>query len=226
MLRSTFPRARDRSLERLVAEYRPLTQGKGVAPAALFDGREVSLILCGQVAAVQTAPDGRVSYLGVLGPGTLLGLPAVDGDGPTVDIEPLETASLAVWPASLVRNIAVRDTGLLVDIVDLLARRVRLSLRLLEQQTFAPARARLASFFIGNERLVFAHGSPLRRRQLAALAGISVEMLGRILRRWEGDGIIRRRGLRSLTLLDRDRLEDEASVAELFAPRAERSAVD
>lgn len=225
MLRSTFPRAHDRSIERLVAVHTPLMQGKGIVPAALFDGREVSLIMCGQVAAVQMAPDGRVSYLGVLGPGSLLGLPALDGDGPTAEIEALEAACLATWPAGLIRDIAVGDTGLLLDIIDQLALRVRLSLHLLERQTFAPARARLASFFVRNERLVFAHASPLRRRQLAALVGISQEMLGRILRRWEGEGIIRRGGLRTLTLLDRDRLEDEASDAEFFAPRAPRSAV-
>jgi CRP-like cAMP-binding protein len=154
----------------------------------------------------------------VYGRGTVVGLPAVDGEGPIVDVEALDPVSLATWPADVVRDIAVQDSGLLLDVVDHLAYRVRLSLHLLERQTFAPARARLASFLIRNEGLVSSPGSGLLRRQMAAMVGVSQEMLGRILRRWEREGIIRRDRPPCLTVLDRARLEEEAATADLLAP--------
>jgi CRP-like cAMP-binding protein len=218
ILRATFPRAQDRSIERLVATQAVLAAERGGGVGALFDGREIGLILSGQIATAQTAPDGRVSYLGVYGSGTLVGLPAVDGEGPSVDVEALDPVRLATWPADLIRDIAVQDTGLLLDVVDHLAYRVRFGLHLLERQTFAPARARLASFLIRNVELVFTPGSRLLRRQMAAMAGISQEMLGRILRRWEREGIVRRDRPSRLTLLDRARLEQEAAAADMLAP--------
>jgi hypothetical protein len=53
---------------------------------------------------------------------------------------------------------------------------------------------------------------------MAAMAGVSQEMLGRILRHWEGEGIIRRGRPPTLTLVDRARLAEEAAEADRLAP--------
>ena len=108
---------------------------------------------------------------------------------------------------------------MLLDIVDRLVRGLRLALSLLEKQTFATASARLASFLLRHEDLVFSASSPrILRSQLAALVGVSREMSSRILRRWERAGIIRRAARGRLVLVDRRRLEQEAAGADDLAP--------
>jgi CRP-like cAMP-binding protein len=175
------------------------------------------LVVEGHVAFAQYAPDGRVSYLGVYGSGTFVGLATVDGEEQPLELEALGPVVMLGWPAELVRTIAQGDPGFLIDLVDHLAYRVRLGLLLLQRQTFAPARARLASFLLRNESLVSAPTSRLLRRHMAALAGVSREMVGRILRRWEREGIVERVD-GGLVLVDRDRLEEEAAAADDLAP--------
>jgi CRP-like cAMP-binding protein len=184
---------------------------------------EMSLVLDGHVAVVQSAPDGRMAFLGVWGRGTLVGIMTVNGEADTVATEVLDYALFASWPAERVRQIAKRDPGMMLDIVDLLVYGVRLSLRLLEQQRFATASARLASFLLRHEDLVFSARRPrILRSQLAAAAGVSREMSGRILRRWERDEIIRRVGKARLVLVDRQRLVLEAAGADGLAPMPRR----
>ena len=180
-------------------------------------------MLDGHVAVVQSAPDGRVAFLGVWGRGTLIGMLTLGGEADSVATEVLDSALFASWPAQRVREIARRDPGMMLDVVDLLVYGVRLSLLLLEQQRFATASARLASFLVRHEDLVFSGGRPrILRSQLAAAAGVSREMSGRILRRWERDEIIRRVGKARLVLVDRKRLVLEAAGADGLAPMPRR----
>jgi CRP-like cAMP-binding protein len=181
---------------------------------------ELMLVIEGHLAVTQRTPDGRVAILGVFGPGGLAGLAMIDGEPQLADYEALDDLVVAAWTIATVREIAVRDPGMLLDIVNLLVARVRGALFLLERQTFATASARLASSLLRNEELVFSAEPPrFVRSQIAALAGVSREMAGRILRRWERSGIVTRVGSARLVLEDRSQLEREAAGAENLAPR-------
>jgi CRP/FNR family transcriptional regulator, dissimilatory nitrate respiration regulator len=220
-LRTVFPRATSESIRRLVEVHTLRAIGPGLLEDTRWRGPEILLVLEGHLAVVQRAPDGREAILGVFGPGGIAGLAMIDGEQQTAAFEALDDVVLAVWSTASVREIAKRDPGMLLDIVDLLVTRVRGAMFLLERQTFTTASMRLASALLRNEALAFATARPrFVRSQLAALAGVSREMTGRIMRRWERAGILRRVGPTGLVLVDRSRLEAEAAGAESLAPRS------
>jgi CRP-like cAMP-binding protein len=222
-LRSVFPRANATSIANLLEAHAIRVAAAGLTQPSRSAEPEINLVLDGHVAVVQSAPDGRVAFLGVWGRGTLVGILTLGGEADTVATEVLGSALFANWRAERVREIATRDPGMMLDIVDLLVYGVRLSLLLLEQQRFATASARLASFLLRHEELVFSGGRPrILRSQLAAAAGVSREMSGRILRRWERNEIIRRVGKIRLVLVDRERLVLEAAGADALAPMPRR----
>jgi CRP-like cAMP-binding protein len=220
-LRTVFPRAASESIRRLDQTHTVRTIGPGLLDDTRSARPEILLVLDGHLAVVQRIADGREAILGVYGPGGIAGLAMIDGVQQTAAFQALDDVMLAVWSATSVRDIAKADLGMLLDIVDLLVARVRGAMFLLERQTFTTASMRLASALLRNEELVFTPAKPrFVRSQLAALAGVSREMTGRILRRWELAGILRRDGPTRLVLVDRSRLEAEAAGAESVAPRS------
>jgi CRP-like cAMP-binding protein len=219
-LRSVFPHALAASRDRLADVAIRRDVGPGFLDGARSSEPEIMLVLEGHVAVVQRAPDGRVAILGLFGPGGLIGLATIDGVPQAIALEALDAVVLAAWPSLMVREVAERDPGMLLDVVDQLVTRVRGAMFLLERQTFATSSMRLASALLRNEALVFSMEQPrVARSQVAAFAGVSREMAGRILRRWERAGIIRRVGQSGLVLVDRQSLEGEAAGAESLAPR-------
>ena len=220
-LRSVFPRSTSESIGRLLEIHTLRALGPGYLDDTRSSGPEILLVLDGHLAVVQRIADGREAILGVYGPGGIAGLAMIDGVQQTAVFEALDDVVLAVWSATLVRDIAKADLGMLLDIVDLLVARVRGAMFLLERQTFTTASMRLASALLRNEALAFATARPrFVRSQLASLAGVSREMTGRIMRRWERAGIVRRVGPTGLVLVNRSRLEAEAAGAEGVAPRS------
>jgi CRP-like cAMP-binding protein len=220
-LRTVFPRATSESIRRLDHTHMLRAIGPGILDDTRSRGPEILLVLDGHLAVIQHIADGREAILGVYAPGGIAGLAMIDGVQQTAAFQALDDVVLAVWSATSVRDIAKADLGMLLDIVDLLVARVRGAMFLLERQTFTTASMRLASALLRNEALVFATARPrFVRSQLAALAGVSREMTGRILRRWELAGILRRDGPTRLVLVDRSRLEAEAAGAESVAPRS------
>jgi CRP-like cAMP-binding protein len=220
-LRTVFPRATSESIRRLLAIHTLRAFGPGFLDDTRSSGPEILLVLEGHLAVVQRIADGREAILGVYGPGGIAGLAMIDGVQQTAAFEALDDVVVAVWSSASVRDIAKADLGMLLDIVDLLVARVRGAMFLLERQTFTTASMRLASALLRNEALAFATARPrFVRSQLAALAGVSREMTGRIMRRWERAGIVRRVGPTGLVLVNRSRLEAEAAGAESVAPRS------
>jgi CRP-like cAMP-binding protein len=220
-LRSVFPSATSESIRSLAETYTVRAIGPGILDDRPSTGPEILLVLDGHIAVVQRIADGREAILGVYSRGGIAGLAMIDGVQQSAVFEALDDVVLAVWSSTSVRDIAKADPGMLLDIVDLLVARVRGALFLLERQTFTTASMRLASALLRNEDLAFAPARPrFVRSQLAALAGVSREMTGRIMRRWEREGILMRVGQTGLVLVDRVRLEAEAAGAEGVAPRS------
>lgn len=212
-IRAAFPRATDESIRALAASAVPFALEPRTT--RLPGGRPtISLIVSGQVAVSQTTADGRVALLGLYGPGTLVGLTTFSGGADILGMDVVIATTGVQWLSERVRQVAEADCAMLQDVLEQLVHRVRLTLGLLEQQTFGTARARLAAFTIRHEDLVFSSGVPtVGRTQLAAMVGVSREMISRILRDWERTSIVGRVGRHGLVLLDRERLLREAEAA-------------
>ena len=212
-IRAAFPRATDDSIRALAASAVPFALEPRTTrlPASR---PTISLIVSGKVAVSQAAADGRVALLGLYGPGTLVGLPTFSGGADILGMDVVLATTGVQWPSERVREVAEADCAMLQDVLEQLVHRVRLTLGLLEQQTFGTARARLAAFTVRHEDVVFSSGVPtVGRTQLAAMVGVSREMISRILRDWERTSIVGRIGRHGLVLLDRERLLREAEAA-------------
>ena len=72
-----------------------------------------------------------------------------------------------------------------------------------------------------NEAYCFGDAPLVPRGQLAALAGVTPQMVSRIFRKWEAASVVRRLGASGLELLDRVALEAEAAPLTGFPPPAE-----
>ena len=90
--------------------------------------------------------------------------------------------------------------------------------RLMQLRTFTTAAGRLAAVLLQYEAVCFGERPTVPRGQLSALAGVTPQMVGRIIRRRESEGILRRIGSTGLELLDRSGLEAHAPPATEFPP--------
>ena len=95
---------------------------------------------------------------------------------------------------------------------------IRLLNHLMQLRTFTRAASRLAGVLLQYEALYFGEVPRVARGQLSALAGVTPQMVSRILRKWEGAAIVRRVGASGLELLDRVALEAEAAPLTDFPP--------
>jgi CRP-like cAMP-binding protein len=220
-VRAAFPRAAEASIATLTSTATRFSFEPRASRPPGSRTPTIYLILSGQVAVSQATADGRVSVLGLYGPGTLVGLTTFAGGPDLLGLEAVTATSGVAWPSDHIREVAEQDCAMLQDVLEQFVHRVRLTLGLLEQQTFATARARLAAFMARHEQLVFSPGTPaIGRAQLSAMVGVSREMTSRILRGWERAEIVGRVGRSGLILVDRRRLEAEAEAA------PDRAAID
>jgi CRP-like cAMP-binding protein len=89
----------------------------------------------------------------------------------------------------------------------------------MQLRTFTTAASRLAGVLLEHEAFAFGNAPFVARRQLPALAGVTPQMVTRILRRWEAAGIVRRVGVSGLELMNRGALQAEAApLADFPAP--------
>jgi len=170
----------------------------------------VHFIVRGRVRVSKVSPEGREQVLALLGPGEGLNLvPALDG-------EPHPAAADAVTDAE-VYTIAVADFLRLVreipqvamNVLADFAGKLRRLVDLVEDLSFRTVGARLARFLLSPEATV--PGRHWTQEEIAARLGTVREMVGRVLRTWQQEGVVRvERG--RVVVLDRAGLESRASL--------------
>jgi DNA-binding transcriptional ArsR family regulator len=163
------------------------------------------VMLDGHLIVRRVAETGQVRAALIAGPGYLGGLGSIsDPDGEALyELAALTDGTWATWDPRLVRQLALEDAGLAVDLLDLSAdHSVVLDMRL-DERSFENARQRLAVILIRYGKVIFDTPHPVARRaDLAAMIGASRVMMYRALRELEDAGLVERQRGGGINILD------------------------
>ena len=169
----------------------------------------VRLIVQGEVSMQRLSTEGREYVLDYLGPGEIFDLvPVLDGGTTLSTVQALSHTTLYVIPCPYFHEVLERYQPVSQAVLVLLAGQVRYLSDAVEDLALHTVRTRLARFLLANaadER------NPRRWTQEEIAAGIGTvrDVVGRTLRSFAREGLIRRVGGR-LAVADREALEDEA----------------
>ena len=221
-IRRTWPRASNETVDRLVNASSVVERARGMLLAQGEHPARVALVLSGTFVGTWTAPDGRIADGGIVqadasGPGQFVGLTTLRGAPIISGIDAVTPVTMLVWLSDEFRVITESDIGVTLELLDRAIYAVQVLNHLMQLRTFTTAASRLAGVLLRYEALTFSMDAPaMPRGQLSALAGVTPQMVSRILRRWEAAAIVRRVGASGLELLNRSALEAEAAPLEDF----------
>jgi len=171
--------------------------------------RAVYLIEEGWVRVRQFSAQGREHVLALLGPGASLNLvPALDGGPVVADADALSAVSGFALPCERLAALMARDPRLASAAAGALAGEVRRLSGMVHDLALHPVRARLARFLLTHAE----SGSSQRywtQEEIAAVIGTVRDVVGRTLRAFAVEGLVRRERGR-LVVADRHALEREA----------------
>ena len=164
----------------------------------------------------RVAETGQVYAALIAGPGYFGGLRSIsDPDAEALyELVALSDGAWATWDPRFMRELALQDAGLAVDLLD---RSSDFSLVLnvrLDERTFENARQRMAAILIRYGTAIFDTAHPIAQRaDLAAMIGTSRVMMYRALRGLEADGLVKRQHGGGISILDEERLAQLVTVA-------------
>jgi CRP-like cAMP-binding protein len=188
----------------------------------------VALVISGTYVGTWTAPDGRVADGGIFqadlsGSGQFIGVATLRGASIISGIDAVTPVMMLTWLSDEFRAITESDLGLTLGLLERCIYAIQVLNHLMQLRTFTTAASRLAGVLLQHEAFTFGDTPLVARRQLPAIAGVTPQMVTRILRRWEAAAIVRRVGVLGLELVDRGALEAEAaSLADFPAPERGR----
>jgi CRP-like cAMP-binding protein len=167
------------------------------------------VLLDGHVITRRVAETGQVRAALIAGPGYLGGLRSItdpDSDA-AYELAALTSGTWATWDPRFVRDLALRDAGLAVGLLDQSSDfSVVLTMRL-DERSFESARQRLATILTRYGSVIFDTPHPVAQRaDLAAMIGTSRVMMYRALRDLEADGLVKRQRGGGIVVLDEKRL--------------------
>jgi len=174
-------------------------------------------VVQGVVRTYRLSPEGREQVLAYLGPGEPFNLaPALDGGPSLATVDAVTDTRLYTIPCEHLRRIMRDHHEVALAVLEHLAAEVRRLSDMVEDLALHTVRTRLARFLLAHastELGEVADGtqSPKRwtQEEVAAQIGTVRDVVGRMLRTFAGDGLIRRERGR-LVVADRARLEREA----------------
>ena len=170
----------------------------------------------GHVIARRVAETGQVRAALIAGPGYLGGLRSIsDPHGEAIyELVALSAGAWATWDARSVRELALRDAGLAVGLLDHSSDlSVVLNMRL-DERSFESALQRMAGILTQYGKVIFDTPHPVAQRaDLAALIGTSRVMMYRALRELEANGLVERQRGGGINVLDEEGLARLVSVA-------------
>jgi len=207
-----FAGATDQDLDRLLDVGRIRAAQKG---ELLFSEGDMAagffVVASGKVKIYKLSPEGKERILHIVHPCTTFAEAAIFGDGlyPAY-AEPLESSTLVFFGKSDFLNLLHQDAQIAINMIGGLSRFLRQFAGQIEDLTFKDVPARLARYLLnlaGDETDHF--DLPITKSQLASNLGTVSETLSRTFRKLSDDEILSVRG-KTITFLDRDRLEDLA----------------
>jgi CRP/FNR family cyclic AMP-dependent transcriptional regulator len=172
----------------------------------------VYFVTRGLVRSGRMSFDGREHVIAYLGPGKPFNLvAALDGGTSTMKVESVTDATLCSISCDRFRMIMREHHEVALAVSAHLAAEVRRLGEMVEELALHTVRTRLARFLLAH-----ADGTPVTERQwtqeeIAAQIGTVREMVGRTLRSFGAQGLIRRRR-GSVTIVDREGLAREGAM--------------
>ena len=173
--------------------------------------RSFYIVLEGRLKLYKSSPEGREQTIQLLEPGDPFGLcTAFATDAFPASAMAMEPSGVLLIPGTLVEAVALKEPRLLLNIIQILSRRLQHSMALIESLALKEIPARLASFVLhsllqrpeGAARLDLV----ITQRELAKILGATPEALSRALRKMADEGILRASG-RTVHILDRSALQ-------------------
>jgi CRP-like cAMP-binding protein len=196
------------------------SQRRNFVSRDLLHSRAIQLfpfvVVDGHVMARRVAETGQVYAALIAGPGYLGGVHSIsepDTDA-LYELIALGDGTWATWDPKFMRELALRDAGLAVDLLDRSSDfTVVLNMRL-DERTFQSARQRMATILIRYGSAIFDTAHPVAQRSdLAAMIGTSRVMMYRALHELEAEGLVKRERSGGIKILDEARLAELVTVA-------------
>jgi len=172
------------------------------------------VVLTGRMKLYKSSPEGKEQTIQLLEPGDPFGLcTAFATDAFPASAMTIEESSVVLIPGALMETVAMQEPKLLLNIIQILSRRLKDSMALIESLALKEIPGRLASFLLHSlaqtkenpEQLELA----ITQRELAKILGSTPEALSRALRKLADDGILQTSG-RTIRILNRRALDDLA----------------
>jgi CRP-like cAMP-binding protein len=204
-----LPDAHERTVRRLEEAARRQTFGRREVLHARGLQLPPFVVLDGHVMYRRVVETGDVRAALIAGPGWFGGLRSIsDPDADALyELVALTDGTWATWDPRLLRELALRDGGLAVGLLDLAAEFAVVLNARLDERSFSSARQRMAAILLRYGKAIFATSHPVAQRaDLAALIGTSRVMMYRTLGGLEADGLVRRVKGGGIRVLDEDGL--------------------
>jgi CRP-like cAMP-binding protein len=172
--------------------------------------------ITGHIMSRRVAETGQVRAALIAGPGYLGGLRSIsDPNAESLyELVALTDGSWATWDPRFMRELALKDGGLAVGLLDQSSDfSVVLNMRL-DERSFQNARQRVAAILTRYGKVIFDTPHPVAQRaDLAAMIGTSRVMMYRALRELEAAGLVKRQRSGGIVILDEERLAGLVTVA-------------
>jgi CRP/FNR family cyclic AMP-dependent transcriptional regulator len=198
----------------VLSEIAPYIQERTFSPGqtVILEGEScqaVYFVVQGVVRTGRLSPEGREHVLAYLGPGEPFNLvPAFDGGPNLAAVDAVTDTRLYTIPCEHFRRVMRDHPKVALAVMEHLAAEVRRLSDMVEDLALHTVRTRLARFLLAQ-----ADGTqpPTRwtQEEIAAQIGTVRDVVGRTLRTFADDGLIRRERGR-LVVMDRAKLEREA----------------
>lgn len=170
----------------------------------------VHFVARGRVRVSKVSPEGREQVLALLGPGEGLNLvPVFDGGPNPASAQALTEVEVYTLSRSDFLHLMEEVPRIARNVLGDFAGKLRLLVGLVEDLSFRTVGARLARFLLSEDAAL--PGRRWTQEEIAAHLGTVREMVGRVLRVWQDEGLVRlERG--RIVVLDRAALEEKALV--------------
>ena len=159
--------------------------------AALFgagdDADAMYVVLSGEVDVAVSAPDGRDVWLAKLGVGSLVGeMGVLDGGPRSADVRAVRRTELWRIGRRAVIDVLTEEPSAALELLAMLARRLRMTDILLQETALLDLGSRLARLLLESQGATVA----LSQGEMARLIGASRERVNRKLAAWRSEGWI------------------------------------
>jgi len=178
-------------------------------------GNEMFIVASGQLKMTAVSELGKELAFGILEAGDTFGeMAMLDGELRSATVTALEQCELLVLTRPAFERLVADCPSLAINLMVILSHRLRHTSRLYQDSVFMEVPGRLAQFLLqfsvpeGQDQTVPAMTVSLSQYELGTLVNASRESVNKLLKDWEGQGLIeRQRG--KIRILRPDALEDQ-----------------